>query len=99
MGFNSAFKGLTYTVGCATKDDATTKECYNEQFLSIKSGRYNEREGISFIIEISVVIFTIECFSCTLDYLCFFIRKSLFIVFTRERWVMLFKLTRRVYKS
>jgi len=25
---------------------ATTKECYNEEFLSIKSGRYNERGGI-----------------------------------------------------
>jgi len=39
-------------VGCATTKDATTNECYNEQFLSIKSGRYNEhrcyneREGI-----------------------------------------------------
>jgi len=26
--------------------DATTNECYNEQFLSIKSGCYNERRGI-----------------------------------------------------
>jgi len=31
---------FTYTVGYAT-----TNECYNEQFLSIKSGCYNERGG------------------------------------------------------
>jgi hypothetical protein len=35
-----------YTVGHATMNNATTNECYNEQFLSIKSGRYNERGGI-----------------------------------------------------
>jgi len=35
-----------YTVWCATTNDATKKECYNEQFLSIKSGCYNERGGI-----------------------------------------------------
>jgi hypothetical protein len=29
-----------YTVGYAT-----TNECYNEQFLAIKSGCYNERGG------------------------------------------------------
>jgi hypothetical protein len=32
----------TNTVGYATANDPTTKECYNEQFLSIKSGCYNE---------------------------------------------------------
>ena len=30
------------TVGYATTNDATTNECYNEQFLLIKSGCYNE---------------------------------------------------------
>ena len=35
-----------YTVGYATTNDATTIECYNEQFLSIKSGCYNGRVGI-----------------------------------------------------
>jgi hypothetical protein len=30
------------TVGYVTTNDATTYECYNEQFLSIKSGYYNE---------------------------------------------------------
>jgi len=30
------------TVGYATTNDATTNECYNEQFLSTKSGCYNE---------------------------------------------------------
>ena len=28
--------------GYATTKDATANECYNEQFLSIKSGCYNE---------------------------------------------------------
>jgi len=28
----------------ATTNDATTNECYNEQFLSIKSGCYNEQK-------------------------------------------------------
>jgi hypothetical protein len=31
-----------YTVGYATKNHAIKKDCYNEQFLSIKSGYYNE---------------------------------------------------------
>jgi hypothetical protein len=26
--------------------DATANECYNEQFLSVESGCYNERAGI-----------------------------------------------------
>jgi len=30
------------TVGYATANDPTTNECYNKQFLSIKSGCYNE---------------------------------------------------------
>jgi len=30
------------TVGYATTNDSTTNECYNEQFLSTKSGCYNE---------------------------------------------------------
>jgi len=33
-------------VGYATTNDATMNECYNEQFLSIQSGSYNERGGI-----------------------------------------------------
>ena len=31
-----------YTVGYATTNDTTTNKCYYEQFLSIKSGCYNE---------------------------------------------------------
>jgi hypothetical protein len=31
-----------YTFGYATTNDSTINECYNEQFLSIKSGCYNE---------------------------------------------------------
>jgi len=31
------------TVGDDTTNDATTNECYNEQFSSIKSGCYNEK--------------------------------------------------------
>jgi len=34
------------TVGYATTNDATKNECCNEQFLSIKSGCYNEGGGI-----------------------------------------------------
>jgi len=34
--------GLAYTVSYATTKDATTKDCYNEEFLSIKLGCYNE---------------------------------------------------------
>ena len=34
------------TVWYATTNEATTNECYNEQFLSIKSGCYNEHGGI-----------------------------------------------------
>jgi hypothetical protein len=30
--------GVGYTVGYATTNEVTTKECYNEEFLSIKSG-------------------------------------------------------------
>jgi hypothetical protein len=30
------------TVGYATTNDATMNECYNKQFLSVKSGSYNE---------------------------------------------------------
>jgi len=33
-------------VGYATTNDVTTNECYNELFLSIKSGCYQERGGI-----------------------------------------------------
>jgi hypothetical protein len=38
-----------YTVGYATTNDPTTNECYNEQFLSIKSGCYNKCGGILYI--------------------------------------------------
>ena len=37
---------LSNTVGNAKMNDPATNECYNEQFLSIKSGCYNERGGI-----------------------------------------------------
>jgi len=37
---------LRSTIGYATTNDPTINECYNEQFLSIKSGSYNERGGI-----------------------------------------------------
>jgi len=33
-------------VGYTTTNDDTMNEFYNEQFLSIKSGCYNERGGI-----------------------------------------------------
>jgi hypothetical protein len=40
VGNCGKFLSLLCTVGYAT-----TNECYNEQFLSIKSGCYNERGG------------------------------------------------------
>ena len=93
---------LTYTVVCATKHYATAKECYDGQFLSIKLGCYNEREGILFIMESSIIIFTSERL-LTL-FMCFrlfvvLIRGCLFIVFTKEIWFMFLKFTRTVYKS
>jgi len=33
-------------VGCAAMKDATANEWYNEEFLSVTSGNYNERGGI-----------------------------------------------------
>jgi hypothetical protein len=32
-------------MGYATINDATTNECYNEQFLSVKPGCYNEHRS------------------------------------------------------
>jgi hypothetical protein len=77
------------TVGFATKN-----KCYNEQFLSIKSGCYNEhrcyneRGGILFILESSIIIFTRErffmLFMCVRLFMTF-IGEIFFIVFTKER--------------
>ena len=82
-------------------NNTTTNECYNEQFLSIKSGCYNEhrcyneRGGILFIMESSIIVFTREiCFVFML-----FNRENLFIVFTDERLFMFFKFTCAMYKS
>ena len=47
-------------MGRATTNDATTNERYNELFLSIKSGCYNESGGILFIMESSILVFTRE---------------------------------------
>jgi hypothetical protein len=53
-------------VGCAITNDDTTNECYSEQFLSLKSGYYNEhrcyneRGGILFIMESSIIVVTME---------------------------------------
>jgi hypothetical protein len=74
--------------------------CYNERMLqrtvlSIKSGCYNERGGVLFIMESSIIIFTRE--RSFMFMLC--IRESLFIVFTKERLLMLFKFTYTAYKS
>jgi len=70
-------------------NNATTNECYNEQILSIKSGCYNERGGILFITESSIIVFTRERYFMFI----LFIMESLFIIFTEERLFMLFKFT------
>jgi hypothetical protein len=80
----SADTTTMYTVGYAT-----TKQCYNEQFLSIKSGCYNERGGILFITGSSIIVFTRERYFMFI----LFIMESLFIIFTEERLFMLFKFT------
>jgi hypothetical protein len=70
--------------------NATTNESYNEKFLSIKSGCYNEqrcynkRGEILFIMESSVIFCTIE------RLFMLFIKKGLLIGFTNERLFMLF---------
>jgi hypothetical protein len=93
-------------VGYATTNDATTNECYNEQFLSIKSECYNERGILSSDTRVrltcSVVVFTRE--RLFVLFMCFrlfvlFIRERLFIVFTKERLFLLFKFTCTAYKS
>ena len=83
-------------MGCATTNDFTTNEFHNEQFLSIKSGCYNEIGGILFVIQSSAIVLTRErlliFFMCVRLFMLF-IRESLFIVFTKERLFMLFKFT------
>ena len=92
-----------HTVGCATTNDATTNECNNGEYLSIKLGcynehrRYKEREVILFIMESSIIVFTKErlfmLFMCVRLFMIF-IRESLFIVFTKETLFMLFMCVR-----
>jgi len=95
---------LTYTrtVGFATKNDVATKECYKEQYLSIKSACYNEREGVLFLMESLIIVFTkdilLTLFMCVRLFVLY-IRESLFIVFTKVRSFMLLKFIFTVYKS
>jgi hypothetical protein len=56
------FAALQNAGGYGTTDDPTTNECYSEQFLSIKSGSYNERGMLvyvfyAFIMESSIIVF------------------------------------------
>jgi len=63
---------------------------------------YNEREGILFIMESSIIVFTRERLFMQFMHIRLFIlfmRKSLFIVFTKERLFMLFKFICTVYTS
>jgi hypothetical protein len=100
--------GYVYIVGWATTNDAIVNECYNEQFLSKRSRRYyekrcyNERGGVLFIVESSIIVFTKERFF--MFFMCFglftlFIRENLFIVRAKESLFMLFKFTCTEYKS
>ena len=75
---------------------ATKNEGYNEQFLSIKSGYYNERGGMfifSLIMESTIVVFTrnkwFMLFMCVRLFMVF-IGESLFTVFTKEKIVYAF---------
>jgi hypothetical protein len=72
-----------------------SRVCYNEQFISVKSVCYNERGGILFTMESSIIVVTRErmvmFFMCVRLYMLF-IRKSLFIVFTKERLYFFFQI-------
>jgi len=75
-------------VGCARTNNAIINECYNEQFFSIKPGccnekrSYNERGGILFIMESSIIVFTRErsfmFFMCAILF-TLYMRESLFV--------------------
>jgi len=75
----SYFQSVKSRVGCATTNNATTNEYYNEQILSIKLGRYkeqcyNECGGILFIMESPIIVFTRERFlilMCVIPVVCF----------------------------
>ena len=56
-------KFILRTVGYAKTNNPKMNECYNEQFLSIKSGCYNEHRGIlsAALIRASVIIFVTLC--------------------------------------
>jgi len=100
-----AFVGLK----CNTLGYATTNECYNEQFLSIQSGNYNEhmlqrrrRNTIgqrSMRVRMTCRAFPRGVVTVTplhpplCDSFMIFIREGLFIVFTEVRLFMLFKFT------
>ena len=84
-------------MGCATTNNAKTKECYKEQDLSIKLGcynehrYYNERGEILFIMESSIIVCARErllMLVMCVRLFVLFIRGSLFIVFTKERMFM-----------
>jgi hypothetical protein len=96
--FTSERPQFAGAVGYATTNDPTTNECYSEQYLSIKSGCYNdhrlysEREAILFIMDSSIIFFTRERLFMLFD------RESLFIVFTKESLFMLLQFTRREYE-
>ena len=81
-------------------NNPTTNECYNEQFLAIKSAMLQRTQMLKqtyfyvFIMEHSIIVFTRE--RSFMLFICFrffmlFIRESLFIVFTMETLFMLFK--------
>jgi hypothetical protein len=104
----SGYNERCYNKPMLQQTNATTNQCYNKQFLSIKSGCYNEklcyneRGGILFIMESSIMIFTSE--RLFVLFMCFrlfmlFNRESLLIVFTKESLFVFFKFTCRVYKS
>jgi hypothetical protein len=81
------------TVVYARTKDPTTKEFYNEEFLSIKSGCYNERFFYAFVMESSIIDFNRERFFMLFTHVTLFmlfIRESLFIVFTKVKFFMLF---------
>ena len=60
----------THTVGYATTNDAKMSECYNEEFLSMESGCYNERGGILSTVVARTYTFPLDCSRFLLRKIC-----------------------------
>jgi hypothetical protein len=92
LNYGHLHSTMRSTLEYATTNDATTNECYNEQFVSIKSGYYdehrcyNERGG-------TLSADVARSFDYSFEYL------KVFMLFSCVRIFKLFTFTCAVYKS